>query len=412
MSFEETFQRPPRRRWRRRLTATLFAVLALAAAAATVRATLWPDEAPAPPDSVLVTRADIEETVLANGTLEAKELVSVGAQISGQIESLRVELGDHVEKGQLIAEIDPLTRRNALRDAEAVLANVRAQRRVKEATLKQAELAFQRQARMMKGSATSREAYENAEATLAVARAEIEAVDAQIAQSEISVDTAKVNLGYTRITAPMAGTVVAVPVKAGQTVNANQTTPTIVMLAELDTMTVSAEVSEADVVRVEPGQAVYFTILGEPDRRYHSRLRAVEPAPKSISSSAGTGGSSDSATDAAVYYNALFDIENPGHRLRISMTAEVSIVIAAAEQALTLPAAALGTPDAEGRYDVRVLTPDGGLEPRRIAVGINNNVVAEVLSGLAEGERVVLGPPAESAAENAWKRRGRGPLGF
>lgn len=377
-----------------------------------VRATLWPDQDAPAPASAPVTREDIEETVLANGVLEAKTLVSVGAQVSGQIRALRVELGDTVLEGDPIAEIDPLTRRNALRDAEASLANIVAQKKVREAALKQAELAFQRQARMLKGNATSREAYENAEATLATTRAEIEALDAQIAQAEIAVDTARINLTYTEITAPMSGTVVAVPVQEGQTVNANQTTPTIVMLADLDTMTVSAEVSEADVIRVEPGQTVYFTILGEPDRRYYSILRSVEPAPASIAES-GASGSSGSAADSAIYYDAIFDIENPEHRLRISMTAQVSIVLEQAHDALTIPASALGAPDKDGAHTVHVLTADGRVEPREVAVGINNSVRAEIREGLAEGERVVLVEQAALArASSGDRRRSRSFLGF
>lgn len=377
-----------------------------------VRATLWPDQDAPPPASAPVTREDIEETVLANGVLEAKTLVSVGAQVSGQIRALRVELGDTVLEGDPIAEIDPLTRRNALRDAEASLANIVAQKKVREAALKQAELAFQRQARMLKGNATSREEYENAEATLATTRAEIEALDAQIAQAEIAVDTARINLTYTEITAPMSGTVVAVPVQEGQTVNANQTTPTIVMLADLDTMTVSAEVSEADVIRVEPGQTVYFTILGEPDRRYYSILRSVEPAPASIAES-GASGSSGSAADSAIYYDAIFDIENPEHRLRISMTAQVSIVLEQAHDALTIPASALGAPDKDGAHTVHVLTADGRVEPREVAVGINNSVRAEIREGLAEGERVVLVEQAALArASSGDRRRSRSFLGF
>ncbi len=403
---------PPRARpsrWRKRLF--LGGLLIAGLAVAGMAGSLWPEEPAAPPASAPVVRQDIEETVLANGVLDAKTLVSVGAQVSGQVKALHVGLGDPVRAGEPIAEIDPLTRRNALRDAEAALANVVAQKKVREAALKQAELAFQRQARMLKGNATSREEYEAAEATLATTRAEIEALEAQIAQAEIAVDTARINLAYTEITAPMDGTVVAVPVKQGQTVNANQTTPTIVMLADLDTMTVSAEVSEADVIRVEPGQTVYFTILGDPDRRYYSILRSVEPAPDSISESGTSSGtSSTGSSDSAVYYNALFDIENPEHRLRIAMTAQVSIVLDQAHDALTIPAAALGQPLEDGRYRVQVLAGDGRVETREIDVGINNSVRVEVLDGLSEGERVVVAERAPVA--EGGRRRPRGFLGF
>ena len=118
-------------------------------------------------------------------------------------------------------------------------------------------------------------------------------------------------------------------------------------------MVVKAEISEADVPRVEPGQKVYFTILGDPDTRIEATLRAVEPAPESIADD--TRQSSSSST--AIYYNGLFDVENPGHRLRISMTAQVTIVLQSADDVLTVPASVLSRKDREGNYTVQVWDP-------------------------------------------------------
>jgi len=350
--------------------------------------------------------ADLEDSVLASGTLEAYNQVSVGAQVSGQLKSLKVRLGDRVEKGQLVAEIDSLTQQNDLRNAQAALETVRAQLRSKQATLKQAELAFRRQATMLERDATSREEYESAEATLGVTRAEIAELQAQIAQAEIEVDTAKVNLGYTRITSPIDGMVVAIVTKEGQTVSAIQQAPTIIKVAQVDTMTVKAQISEADVVRVRPGQEVYFTILGEPDHRYYAKLRAIEPAPDSImqeenNSLLAASTSTSNSTSSAVYYNGLFDVPNPGEKLRISMTAQVNIVLSKADKALTIPSAALGERGADGRYPVRVLDAEGQARTRQVRIGINNNVTAQVLDGLKEGERVVTGQAAPGAAPPA-----------
>ena len=257
-----------------------------------------------------VVRGNLEDSVLASGTMDAIQRVSVGAQATGQLKSLKVALGDRVSRGQLVAEIDDMTQQNDLRNAQAALQTRRAERAAKVATLKQAELAFRRQRQMLAADASSREAYENAEATLGVTRAEIVALDAQIAQAEIEVDKAKVNLGYTRIVSPIDGVVVAVVTKEGQTVNSFQSAPTIIKVAQVATMTIKAQISEADVTRVKPGLPVYFTILGEPDQRYHAELRAVEPAPDSIQKDDATASltsSSSSSTSAAVYYNGLFD---------------------------------------------------------------------------------------------------------
>ncbi len=358
--------------------------------------------------------ADLEESVLASGTVEAFEQVSVGAQVSGQLKTLKVALGDDVRKGQLVAEIDSLTQQNALKNAEAQLANVEAQKAAKQALLRQYELAYTRQQTMLAQDAGSRGDFEAAEATLATTRAEVAALDAQIRQAAIAVDSARVNLGYTRIVSPIDGKVVAIVTKQGQTVNANQSAPTIIKVAQLDRVTVKAEISEADVTRVKPGQRVRFTILGEPGKRYETVLRTIEPAPTSIASdstssasSSSTTSSSSSSSSTAIYYNGVFDVPNPDHTLRISMTTEVNIVLGEARGALTIPATALEK-TGSSRYRVRVLDADQRVVPREVRIGMNNKIDAQVLDGLREGEQVVIGEASASAATAATSQR-RGP---
>ncbi|WP_305806422.1 efflux RND transporter periplasmic adaptor subunit, partial [Stenotrophomonas sp. YIM B06876] len=298
-----------------------------------------------------VIRGDLEQTVEATGVIDAYKLVSVGAQASGQIKSLKVQLGDTVKEGDLIAEIDSTTQQNSLRNAEAALENISAQRAVQQAQLRQAELTFQRQKQMLAADATSRAEYESAEASMASTRAQIRALDAQIKQRESERETAKANLGYTRITAPINGTVVAVVAEEGRTVNANQSAPTIVKLARLDLVTVNAEVSEADVVKITSGMPVYFTILGAPEKKYHATLRTVNPAPASVANESGSSSSSSSGSgsSSAVYYNALFDVENPDGMLRINMTAQVSVLLSQAKDALIIPSVALSARSGAGR---------------------------------------------------------------
>jgi macrolide-specific efflux system membrane fusion protein len=368
-----------------------------------------------PPPALATTPAvisDIEDTVVATGTLEASQMVSVGAQVSGQIKSLKVRLGDVVKAGDLIAEIDSTTQENDVRTAAAALVSVRAQKAVQLAALKQAELAFERQKMMLTEEATSRAEYENAEATLASTRAQLQALEAQIEQGQSALDTAKANLGYTKIRAPMDGTVVAVVVEEGQTVNAMQAAPTIVKLAKLDTITVSAEISEADVVRVKSGQTAYFTIFGNPEKRYYGKLHTVEPAPKSIESdNTSSMSSASSNSSSAVYYNALFEVPNPDGELRIGMTAQVYVILNEAKAAITIPSAALGERAPDGRYIVRVVNGHGKPESRPVTVGINNNVVAQVLDGLAAGEQVVVGDATDLASSGASRSfRGRPPM--
>lgn len=366
-----------------------------------------------------VTRGDVEVTVLATGLLKPVRLVAVGAQVSGRVTTLHVELGRQVKAGDLIAEIDSVTQENALRTAQAALANVRAQRTEKQANLKLAEITVERQRRMAAQRAVSQADLDSAEADVGVIRAQIEALDAQIIEAEVAVETARANLGYTRITAPIDGTVLAVVSQEGQTVNAAQSAPTIVILGQLDTMTVRAEISEADVVRVAPGQPVYFTILGEPERRYDATLRRIEPAPESITSdssfstSTSSASSSSSSSSSAIYYNGVFDVPNLDGRLRTYMTAEVHIVLGRAQGALTIPATALGAAGSDGTYAVQVREPSGQIATRQVKIGLNNKITAEVLSGLAEGERIVTGTYSAAAANGSSARRGPpSPMGF
>lgn len=365
-----------------------------------VKSFFFPGQATTPQFlTTTVTLKNIEQTVIATGTLEAFKQVSVGAQASGQIKSLRVDFGDRVKKGDLIAEIDSMTQENTLEDARAKLANVEAQRQAKEATLKQADLAFQRQKKLLTQNAGSREDYENAEATLSVTKAEIAALNAQIEESKIQVSSAEVNLGYTRITAPLDGTVVAVVAKEGQTVNATQQTPTIVKLAQLDKMTIKAEISEADIVHVRPGQAVFFTILGQPDNRRHATLRAIEPAPTSINSDSSSDSisSTSSSTTTAIYYNGIFDVPNEDGILRISMTAQVSIILAEAKQVPVISVSALGLPNPDGTYTVSVLEKTGTISKRTVRIGIEDAINAQVLAGLEIGDDVILGDAAQGS---------------
>ncbi len=358
---------------------------------------------PPPPPMLLtatIVRGDIVRAVLATGTVEATDLVSVGAQASGQIRSLRVKLGQKVRAGDPIAEIESTNQRSALRNAEAAMVNVRAQRAAQRASLVQAETALGRQQALVAGGAIARADVDAARAARDVAQAQLEAFDAQIAQSATSLDTARANLGYTRIVAPIDGSVVAIVASEGQTVNAVQSSPTIVKLASLDAMTVEAEISEADVIHVRPGLPAFFTILGDPGRRFPGTVRDVEPAPESVSGddarSAGANG------DEAVYYNGLFDVPNRDGVLRIGMTAQVEIELARAANVLIAPFAALGAKRGDGRYTVRVLDAEGRAVERVIRVGMNNRVDVQVLSGLREGERVVIGEAAAKPASASW----------
>ncbi|QOT79260.1 macrolide transporter subunit MacA [Cupriavidus basilensis] len=368
----------------RRRHGLIIAVLTLSAIIALAAWRLTPGKHPEY-ITATVTRGDLEVTVLANGVLQPIRQVEVGAQVNGQLKSLKVKLGDKVKQGQLLAQIDPVLLENALRQANAAVASGKAQRDAKRSRLRQARLNWQRQRELQSQEAASRQDLEIAEADLRSLEAELIALDADIAQLSIKAESARIDLGYTRIVAPMDGEVVALSTLEGQTVVASYQVPTILKLANLDAMTVKAQVSEADVIRIADRQAVYFTIMGEPDRRYHASLQSIQPSPEKINN--------------AVFFNALFDVPNPGHKLRIDMTAQVAIMLGEARDTLLVPLAALGPRGQDGSMEVRVLRPDQRVETVKVRTGLSNNAHAQVLSGLAQGDRVITGDAAAVNAE-------------
>jgi membrane fusion protein, macrolide-specific efflux system len=373
----------------RRIVAWVAVVIVVVGGAVAAGWTYWaPTQAAVEPTTVFVERGDVEQIVLASGALEANSMTSVGAEVSGRIQTLAVKLGDMVSKGDLIAEIDSVDQQNAVKSAQASLANMRAQLSAKQADLKTAQATVDRSDKLKAQNLLSDADLLTAQAALASAQAAIASLEAQVSQSVLAVESAQLDLERTRITAPVGGTVVAVLVTEGQSVNASQTAPTIIKIADLDTMQIKAQISEADITRVTPGQNATFTILGDPKTRIAATLLSVDPAPNAIS----TSDTGLSETDNAVYYNGIFSVANPDHRLRIAMTAQVTIVIDRREGVLTLPSAALGTAGRDGLYRVGVFDPaTNKLRPAEVKVGLNNNITAEITEGLAEGDRVVAG---------------------
>lgn len=382
--------RPAAPRGRRFAAAIL--ILALAAAAyAGWR--LYPAEEAAAmrPPVASAAMGDIEVNVLATGLLKPSKLVAVGSQASGRITDLPVAVGDTVRKGDLIATIDSTRQENDLKTSEATLAATKALLVEKEATLLNQNRVLERQRTLAARNTIAASELETAEADVAVTQAQIEATKAEIEASRVAVASSKVNLGYTRITAPIDGTVLALVAQQGQTVNATQSAPTIVVLGDLSTMTIHAEISEADVVRAKPGQPVWFTILGDPDTPHAASLTAIAPAPESVVDDQMLTGSSNDLSSEAIYYNGVFTVPNPDGDLRTYMTAQVRIVLDRAENVLTVPASALGPRRADGMTEIGVLRADGTVEQRWVEVGLSDRTLAEIRSGVSEGEQVVLG---------------------
>lgn len=366
------------------------AVLALIVAGA-----LWATRGPATiVETTAVKRGSIEASVTAIGTLQPQTYVDVGAQVSGQITRLHVQPGTMVEKGQLLAEIDPSVQQATVDAGRAALAGLRAQLADQQAQHRLAGQQHVRQTQMAKFDSTPLAELETAEATLASAAARIDHLKAQIDQTQASLKADEARLGYTRIYAPMAGSVVGLDAKEGQTLNATYQTPNILRIADLSAMTVWTEVSEADVRRVRANMPVYFTTLGGDQRRWSGKVRQVLPAPP-VPGGTSAGTALAPSTSKVILYTVLFDVDNADGELMPQMTAQVVFVTAAANNVLAVPLPALKASTVDGakpgEFTARVMTADGQVAERAVTVGVRNRLSAEVLQGLKEGELLVTG---------------------
>ena len=353
-----------------------------------------------PVSTVAVARGDIESSVTALGTLQPRRYVDVGAQASGQIRTLHVEAGDEVRKGQLLVEIDPSTQQAKLDAGRFSIDNLKAQLAEQQAQYLLAQQQNRRQRELAAAGATRAEDLQAADAQLKVTQARIDMYQAQIRQAQANLRSDEAELGYTRIYAPMDGTVVAVDAREGQTLNSQQQTPLILRIARLSPMTVWAQVSEADIGKVKPGMTAYFTTLSGGKRRWHSTVRQILPIPPKPLAHASQGGgspiSAGSGVSQVVQYTVLLDVDNPDGALMADMTTQVFFVAGHASQVLTAPLAALDEGAGEGLRLAQVLGKDGKVEQRQVRIGLSDRLRVQVLDGLDEGERLVIGAPAAS----------------
>ena len=367
--------------------------------------------------TAVAKRGDLELTISATGAIKPHDTVDVGAQVSGQLKIVHIEVGDDVEKGQLLAEIDPTLLQARVASSRASLDKLKAQLAQQEAEAVLARQQHERNARLYKSDAISQDTVQSSEAALKIADARIDALKAEIRQAESSLGEHEANLNYTKIYAPISGTVISETAVEGQTLNANQTTPTVMRIAELQTMTVWAEVSEADVMRLEIGMPVYFKTLGSGQRTWESKLRQVLPEPEIVND--------------VVLFKALVDVENTDRQLLPEMTAQIFFVEGRADDTVLVPIAALLSPEGKGKPDpkrrlrtpqapsltsnaeaaeqlqtqnnrgnrtddkpgteMRVLVATGNsFESRTVRVGLKGRSQAEILDGLNPGEVVAL----------------------
>ncbi len=326
---------------------------------------------------------DLDKSVLATGSVRANQRTEVGAQVSGKIQKIHVTLGQAVKKGDLIAEIDSETQQNNLNTAQAELSAYKTQLNAKQVALSVAESNYQRLSKLYNQKSASLSDLESAKNELATARANLEDVKSQIQVAEIAVNTAKTNLGYTKITSPIDGIIVSIPVSEGQTVNANQSSPTIVQVADLSKALIKLEIAEGDIAQVKADQAVSFNTLAEPNRRYQGKIKSIDPALTTLTDNNYT---EESGNSTAVYYYANVIVDNPEMSLRIGMTTQGKVVISEKKNVLLVPTTAIKK---QGKEKIIQVLENGKSVEKIVQTGLADSQYTEIISGLNEGEKVI-----------------------
>lgn len=345
--------------------------------------------------TVTVTRGDLKKSITAVGSIEPKDYVDVGTQVSGRVMKIHVDIGVRVGKGDLLAEIDPTVYESTVRKDRATLENLKAQLEQQLAESALAATQLQRNREMRAADAVSQTTVDESEAQAKVAAATVSATRAQIRASEATLEGDLANLGYTKIYAPLDGTVVSQTTLEGQTVNASQSAPVIVQVANMDVMTVWAQVAEADVSRISVGMPAHFTTLGMPDQQWQGTVRAVYPTPEVVND--------------VVLYNVLIDVDNREGQLLPQMTVQVFFTLGEAKDVPLAPISALHAQRDAGAdaYKAKVLTEDGIVE-RDVKIGLTNRSMAQVVSGLLPGDQLIVAnaPPGGAAAGGRMRQMG------
>ncbi|BEN75127.1 macrolide transporter [Serratia marcescens] len=384
---------PGKKRWRR---VALVAIVLGGLAGGLLGLNRAPDVSP--PQTARVDRGDIEKSVLATGILKPARQVNVGAQVNGQLKKLYVKPGDRVAQGQLLAEIDPTLQLNELRKSQAELRSAQAQKLASQAQLKQYQLELTRQRALARDRAGVASDLEKAQAQHDAQLAQLKVNESQIVQAEVAQETARANLAFTRITAPIDGEVLGIVTQEGQTIVSSQSAPTILVMADVDTMMVHTRISENDILQVRAGQPLWFYVAADPRRRYEGVMGAIQQAPAEALEADPLGRNSSQQT-AAVYYNGVFAVANGERRLRTAMTAQVFIITERATGVVRLPMAALGEALDGERYQIRVLEGQR-VVARSVRIGKRDRRYAEVLEGVRVGEQVLLEHQPDTEGEH------------
>lgn len=351
-----------------------------------------------------LSRCTITEIVEASGTINPVNTVSVGSTVSGLIKEIYADFNSEVKKGQLLAQIDPANFEATVQQNQAQIANAQATLTKLQATTEYDRKMYERYKNLYAKNFIPRSELDQMESTYKSDLAQINAARAQISQYQASLKTAMTNLGYTKIIAPVDGTVIARKIDLGQPVAASFQAPELFTIAQdLTKMQIEVNVSEADIGKVDEGQDVTYTLDGYADSVFEGKVTQVRLE--------------STNTNNVVTYSVIVDVENNDLKLKPGMTANVSIITNKSENVLCAPNIALKfTPETDGtKYKNQGIWVLENKKPTRhdIQTGASDDNFTEIRSNeIAENANLITGIKGKNSHNQGARNMRRGPRMF
>ena len=351
-----------------------------------------------------IERCTITQVVEASGTINPVNIVSVGSTVSGLMKEIYVDYNSEVKKGQLLAQIDPATFQAQVDQNQAQINNAEANLAKLNAEMAYAEKTYQRYKNLYNKNFIARSELDQAESDYLSKKASIRAQRASISQARASLNTSMTNLGYTKIIAPVDGTIIKRAIDVGQPVAASFQAPELFTIAQdLKKMQIEVNVSEADIGRVKEGQNAEYTLDGYPDSTFHGKVTQVRL--------------DSTTTSNVVTYTVIVSVDNEDLKLKPGMTANVSIITSQNKDVLCVPSVALKyTPETTGqKYKEQGVWVLKNNEPERVTVkeGSSDDSNVEIITDkLHEGDKIIIGSTGKTGKAPVSSKRRGGPPGM
>lgn len=329
-------------------------------------------------------KCTLTQIVEASGTINPVNIVSVGSTVSGLIKEIYVDYNSEVKKGQVLAQIDPANFEDEVKQRHASIISAKANLDKLNAIAEMDKKTLNRYEKLYAKNFIAKSELDQAQSNYASDMAQIDAAKAQISQAEAQYKIAVTNLGYTKIIAPVDGTIISREIDLGQPVAASFQAPELFTMAQdLRKMQIEVNVSEADIGKIKTGQDVIYTLDGYPDSEFEGKVTQVRISPTTVSN--------------VVTYSVIVEVSNDDFKLKPGMTANVSIITDKSEDVLCIPNMALKFTYMQGnevkRYENQGVWVLKGIHPTRveIEVGIVSDSFTEVVKGdLKEGDEIVI----------------------